>query len=57
MPVLAIRSGKGKKVSIADGLNRIKKAHDIEEKTTIPAYVINMDDIKHLGKRRSKKDK
>jgi hypothetical protein len=32
MPVLAIRTAGSKKVSIADGLNRIKKAHDIEKK-------------------------
>jgi hypothetical protein len=54
MPVLAIRTAGSKKVSIADGLNRIKKAHDIEKKKVIPAYVINMEDIKDLGKKPSK---
>jgi hypothetical protein len=47
VPVLGIRQEDGT-ISIADGLNRIKKAHSIEGKKTIPAYVIDqhhMDNI------------
>ena len=47
VPVLGIRQEDGT-ISIADGLNRIKKAHTIEGKKTIPAYVIDqhhMDNI------------
>lgn len=44
VPVLGIR-GKDGNISIADGLNRIKKAHSIEDRTTIPAYVIDEDDL------------
>ena len=53
-PILAIKSGNKGKVSVADGMNRVKKAHDIEGKTTIPAYVIDMKDIEHLGKKGKK---
>ena len=46
-PVLGIRQEDGT-ISIADGLNRIKKASTIEKKKTIPAFVIDqhhMDNI------------
>lgn len=47
VPVLGIRQEDGT-ISIADGLNRIKKAHTIEGKTTIPAYVIGKEDMEKL---------
>jgi hypothetical protein len=52
VPVLGIRQEDGT-ISIADGLNRIKKAHMMEKKKTIPAYVIDksdMEKIKPVGK-------
>ena len=55
-PVLGIRQEDGT-ISIADGLNRIKKAHTIEGKKTIPAYVIDqhhMDNIPSIEE--NKKD-
>ena len=47
VPVLGIRQEDGT-ISIADGLNRVKKAHSIEGKATIPAYVIDKKDMKNL---------
>lgn len=49
VPVLGIRVADSDIISIADGLNRIKKAHSIEKKKVIPAYVINMKDVEHLA--------
>lgn len=46
-PVLAIEYEKGK-YSIADGLNRIKKAHSKEDKKTINAYILTQDEMKSL---------
>ena len=34
--------------SLADGLNRLKKAISIEKRDTLPAYVVPMADIQHL---------
>lgn len=48
VPVLAIEYEKGK-YSIADGLNRIKKAHSIEGKKTIMAHVLSQDEMKEVG--------
>jgi len=47
VPVLGIRQEDGI-ISITDGLNRIKKAHSIEKKKTIPAYVIDKEDMKNI---------
>jgi hypothetical protein len=47
VPVLGIRQEDGT-ISITDGLNRIKKAHSIEKKRTIPAYVIDKADMKDI---------
>ena len=47
VPVLGIRQEDGT-ISIADGLNRIKKAHMVERKATIPAYVIDKKDMENL---------
>ena len=49
VPVLGVRVADSDTISIADGLNRIKKAHSMEKKKTIPAYVINMKDVEHLA--------
>ena len=40
--------------SVADGLNRLKKAISIEKRDTIPAYVIHMKDIEHLKVEKNK---
>lgn len=56
VPVLGIRVADSDTISIADGLNRIKKAHAIEDKKAVPAYVINMDDVKHLAIKSKKTD-
>lgn len=47
VPVLGIRQEDGT-ISITDGLNRIKKAHSIEKKKTIPAYVIDKADMENI---------
>jgi hypothetical protein len=47
VPVLGIRQEDGT-ISITDGLNRIKKAHHVEDKTTIPAYVIDKKDMDNI---------
>ena len=47
VPVLGIRQEDGT-ISITDGLNRIKKAHSIEGKKTIPAYVIDKADMENI---------
>lgn len=47
VPVLGIRQEDGT-ISITDGLNRIKKAHMIEKKKTIPAYVIDKADMENI---------
>ena len=47
IPVLGIRQEDGT-ISITDGLNRIKKAHTIEKKSTIPAYVIDKADMENI---------
>jgi hypothetical protein len=46
-PVLGIRQKDGI-VSISDGLNRIKKAHDIENKKSVKAYVIDQKDLENI---------
>jgi hypothetical protein len=46
-PVLGIRQKDGT-VSIADGLNRIKKAHHVENKKEIKAYVIDQKDLENI---------
>jgi len=46
-PVLGIRQ-KDNKISIADGLNRVKKAHDIENKKSVKAYVIDQKDLENI---------
>ena len=48
-PVLGVRIPDSDTVSVADGLNRIKKAHTLEGKTAVPAYIINMDKVAHLA--------
>ncbi len=45
--VLGIRQKDGT-VSIADGLNRIKKAHDVENKKEIKGYVIDQKDLENI---------
>lgn len=45
-PILVIDDGGW---SVADGLNRMKKAHDVEHKTKMTAYVVPKADISHLG--------
>jgi hypothetical protein len=47
VPVLGIRQEDGT-ISITDGLNRIKKAHSMEGKKTIPAYVIDKADMEKI---------
>ena len=47
VPVLGIRQENGT-ISITDGLNRIKKAHSVEKKKTIPAYVIDKADMENI---------
>lgn len=47
-PVLAVEYEKGK-YSIADGLNRIKKAHSKEGKKTIMAHIVSQDEMKEAG--------
>jgi hypothetical protein len=37
--------------SVADGLNRMKKARDVEHKTAMAAYVVPKEDIAHLASR------
>lgn len=54
VPVLGVRVADSDTISIADGLNRIKKAHSIEKKKVIPAYVINMKDVEHLAIKKKK---
>ncbi len=56
VPVLGIRQEDGT-ISITDGLNRIKKAHTIEKKKTIPAYVIDKADMDKIEPVEEKKDK
>jgi hypothetical protein len=48
VPVLGIRQEDGT-ISITDGLNRIKKAHSVEKKKTIPAYVIDKADMENIN--------
>lgn len=55
VPVLAIRYGK--KLSIADGLNRIKKAHSVEGKTHILAYIMDSEEMHALAEPRKKRKK
>ena len=54
IPVLGFRIKGSDKITIADGLNRIKKAHSMQKKKVIPAYVINMKDIEHLAIKKKK---
>jgi len=54
VPVLGVRVANSDTISIADGLNRIKKAHSMEKKKVIPAYVINMKDVEHLAIKKKK---
>lgn len=50
-PVLAVEYKKGK-YSIADGLNRVKKAHMIEKKTHVPALIIQQSDMKAFNQKK-----
>jgi hypothetical protein len=52
-PLLVIKSGNT--LSVADGLNRSMKAHSIENKTHLSAYVIPAEDIQHLAEKPKKK--
>jgi len=52
-PILITIEKDGTK-SVADGLNRLKKAISIEKRDTIPAYVIHMKDIEHLKVKKNK---
>ena len=52
-PILITIEKDGTK-SVADGLNRLKKAISIEKRDTIPAYVIHMKDIEHLKVEKNK---
>jgi len=54
VPVLGVRVANSDTISIADVLNRIKKAHSMEKKKVIPAYVINMKDVEHLAIKKKK---
>lgn len=56
MPVLGVRQKDGT-ISIADGLNRVKKASTIEKKKTIPAYVIDQADMDKIEPVREEKKK
>lgn len=49
-PVLAVEYSPGK-YTIADGLNRIKKAHSIEKKTHVPAVIITQKQLGQMGKK------
>lgn len=49
-PVLAVQQEDGTH-SIADGLNRIKKAHSVENKTHVPAIVIKQSDLDRFKKK------
>jgi hypothetical protein len=46
-PILGIKLKDGT-ISVADGLNRVKKAHDIEHKKSIKAYVITQKDLENI---------
>ena len=53
VPVLAIETGEDQ-YTVADGLNRIKKAHSVEGKTHVPAMVLKrqqFDDFKSTMRR------
>lgn len=43
-PLLVIKS-KSYGLSVSDGLNRLKKARDIEHKTTIDVYIVPEEDM------------
>jgi len=52
-PVLAIETGKNR-YTVADGLNRIMKAHSVEGKTHVPAMVLTsqqFDDFNYMTRR------
>ena len=55
-PVLAIEYEKGK-YSIADGLNRIKKAHSIEGKKSVYAHIMHQDEMKNIKPVKTAKEK
>ncbi len=54
-PILGIKLKDGT-ISVADGLNRVKKAHDIEHKKSIKAYVITQKDLENIDGEEKKKD-
>jgi len=43
-PLLVLKDEKGQ-LSVADGLNRLKKAKDVEEKNTIDVYIVPEEDL------------
>jgi hypothetical protein len=47
VPILVIEEEGN--LNVADGLNRLYKAINIENKDKIPAYVVRKEDIEHLG--------
>jgi len=50
-PLLVIQNDDGH-LSVADGLNRMKKAIDVENKKTIDVYVVPKKDIMHLAQKK-----
>jgi Putative amidoligase enzyme len=50
-PLLVIKNDDGH-LSVADGLNRMKKAVDVEKKKTIDVYVVPKKDIMHLAQKK-----
>ena len=50
-PLLVIQNDDGH-LSVADGLNRMKKAIDVEKKKTIDVYVVPKKDIMHLAQKK-----
>ena len=53
-PLLVLKNDDGH-LSVADGLNRMKKAIDVEDKKTIDVYLVPKKDIMHLAKKTEKK--
>lgn len=52
-PLLVLQNDNGQ-LNVADGLNRMKKAIDVEGKKTIDVYLVPKRDIMHLAKSRPK---
>lgn len=47
-PLLVVQSEDGS-LSVADGLNRMKKAIEVEDKDTLDVYLVPLKDIQHLA--------